>query len=407
MQHDRILEEVTRTSIKILLKEPFYAHIFSCLSKEVTGPESEVKTMAVGLAGLNHVVYVNERFWDEILTHPDHRYGVVKHEILHIVFKHTLVREPSKDRHLMNIAMDLAVNQHILREQLPAGALLLETFPELHLQKEQTWPYYYEKLKTLQQEMEGRFKGTASAANLAAIQKDSHGLDRHALWEIVETLSETNLSICDSIIDNLLILAHQKTPQNAWGNIPGNIRELLDKLLIRPEPLVDWRRVVKLFSESSSKTKVKNTMKRPSKRFGTVPGIKIKKLKKLLIAVDTSGSVEKQDLEDFFGEIYHLWRQGAEVKVVECDTVIQREYDYRGKTPSFVLGRGGTDFNEPIRFANRVFQPDGLIYFTDGFARQPETTPRCPLLWVITKDGLSPDSDEFKMLPGRKAKLVG
>jgi predicted metal-dependent peptidase len=169
---------------------------------------------------------------------------------------------------------------------------------------------------------------------------------------------------------------------------------------------VDWRRVVKLFSESSSKTKVKNTMKRPSKRFGTVPGIKIKKLKKLLIAVDTSGSVEKQDFEVFFGEIYHLWRQGAEIKVVECDMVIQREYDYRGKTPDFVLGRGGTDFNEPIRFANRVFQPDGLIYFTDGFARKPEIAPRCPLLWVITKNGLPPESDEFKLLPGRKAKLT-
>jgi predicted metal-dependent peptidase len=255
-------------------------------------------------------------------------------------------------------------------------------------------------------ELAGRFKSTVSAANFSNITETSHGLDRHALWEIVESFSETNLSICDSILDNLLILAHQKTPLNAWGSMPGNIKILLDKLLIKPEPLVDWRRVVKLFSESSSKTKVRNTMKRPSKRFGTVPGIKIKKLKKLLVAVDTSGSVGKPDLEDFFGEIYHLWRQGAEVKVVECDTKIQREFDYRGKTPDFVLGRGGTDFNEPIRFANSVYQPDGLIYFTDGFAPRPATAPRCPLLWVITKNGLRPDCDEFKMLPGRKAKLV-
>lgn len=406
MHHERILEEVTRTSIQILLKEPFYSHVFSCLNKQVIPKEHQVKTMAVGLVGINHVVYVNEHFWDTELIAPNHRYGVVKHEILHIIFKHTLVKDPSKDRHLVNIAMDLVVNQYILREQLPAGALYLETFPELQLEAEQTWLYYYEKLKDLKENLDGRFRGSVAARNLRDIQRDSHGMERHVLWDLVEELSDTNYQICESVVDNLLIMSHQKTASASWGNMPGSIKLLLEKMLIRPEPLVDWRRVIKLFSESSSKTRIKNTIQRPSKRFGTVPGIKVKKLKKLLVAVDTSGSIRKEDIHDFFSEIYHIWRQGAEIKVVECDTTIQQEFDYKGKTPDFISGRGGTDFNEPIRYANNSFQPDGLIYFTDGFAPAPVERPRCALLWVISKQGLPPESAEFRALPGRKAKLI-
>lgn len=406
MHRQRILEEVTRTSIKILLKEPFYSHVFACLNKEVVSENHEVQTMAVGLDGLNHVIYINQNFWDNTLTKPEHRYGVTKHEILHIVFKHTLVNEPSKDRKLVNIAMDLVVNQYILRSNLPENSIFLETFPELNLEKGKSWPFYYNKLKHLQDNKNTTFAETEAANNLDGIGNDNFGMDRHVLWDLIKKLSETNKSIAESIVENLIMLGHQKTPTAAWGTMPGGLKDILNKIMIKPEPLVNWRRVIKLFTESSSKTRIKNTMKRPSKRFGTIPGIKIKKLKKLLIAIDTSGSIRKNDLEDFFSEIYHVWRQGAEIKVVECDTKIQKEFDYVGRTPEYVMGRGGTDFNAPITYANDVFRPDGLIYFTDGFAPLPKVRSRCHILWVITKDGLKPDSKEFKALPGRKAKLA-
>ena len=36
---NRILEEVTRVSIELLLCEPFYSHLFSTLNKEVQSGE--------------------------------------------------------------------------------------------------------------------------------------------------------------------------------------------------------------------------------------------------------------------------------------------------------------------------------------------------------------------------------
>lgn len=406
MDRERILEEVTRTSIKILLKEPYYSHVFACMNKEVVEENHPVKTMAVGLLGTNHVFYINQKFWDTVLTSPEHRYGVTKHEVLHIVFKHTLVESKPEDRLLTNIAMDLVVNQYILRSQLPEQSIFLETFLDLRLEKEKSWRYYFEKLKQLKKNEGGKFSSSVALKKLKEIEEDNYGMERHVFWDEIKKLSEMEKNIADNILENLLILACQKTPPKVWGNMPGSIRSNIENMMIKPEPLVNWRRVIKLFTESSSKTKIKNTMKRPSKRFGTVPGIKIKKLKRLLIAIDTSGSVSNTDIEDFFSEIYHVWRQGAEIKVVECDVKIQNEYDYKGITPKFVMGRGGTHFDAPIEYANDNYRPDGLIYFTDGYANTPSVRSRCDILWVITKGGLKPDEEAFKNLPGRKAKLI-
>ena len=388
------------------MREPFYSHFFSALNKEVVTPDSGLHTLAVGLRERSHTLFINPEFWDHELTDKKHRYGVVKHEVLHIVFKHTLERTANYDRHVMNIAMDIVVNQYIDPAQLPSNCIFAEDFPELNLLKDQAWRYYYERLMDLAQNLEGTYKDTVAARTFKSIEKSSHGLDRHQWWEQLYNVDPVERSLLDAHIEHLVHIAHAKTPVKSYGKLQGGLRVYIEGILFKPKPLVDWRRVVKLFSESSSKTRVHNTLKRPSKRYGTVPGIKIKKLRKLLVAIDTSGSISQDELATFFNEIYHIWRQGAEVEVVECDARIQRTYPFSGKAPEVIFGRGGTDFNPPIEYGNTKFYPDGLIYFTDGVAPPPTVHPRFPLLWVISRHGLRADSSEFKKLPGRKARLA-
>jgi predicted metal-dependent peptidase len=405
---NRILEEVTRTSIELLLREPFYSHLFSTLNKEVVDEEtSGIDTMAVGLRFDAYTLFVNATFWDTFLIDKKHRYGVLKHEILHIIFKHLLVNEPTLNRKLLNIAMDLVVNQYIERAQLPDESIFLETFPELNLEADQTYFYYYKKLEQLQQncDCKGDFCDSVSGKNLAAIGDDSYGLERHKQWREIYTKSKIDKEILDAFTENLVRIAHDKTPLKSIGTLPAGIQMQLKNLLIKPLALVDWRRVLKLFAESSAKTRVKNTLKRPSKRYGTTPGIKIKHFQKLLVAIDTSGSISQSEYDQFFGELYHIWRRGAEVMVVECDAQVQHQYLYKGETPKAIHGGGGTDFNDPIRFGNEKYQPDALIYFTDGHAATPNVSARFPILWVISKEGIAAEDAMFEALPGRKAKL--
>lgn len=400
----RILDELARTGIDLLLREPFYAHVFGSLNKEVVGKGHPVETLAVGLGHNALTLYVNDHFWDKELTDPAHRYGVVKHEILHLVFRHLFVREPFLDPMLLNVAFDLVVNQYVERSQLPDDSIFLESFPNLALKAGQTWFYYYKQLEELRQGRGGKASGSPDQEMLNNIRSDSHGLERHQPWREIRSHSELERDAAEMHLDSLLRTAHQRTSAQAWGAMPGEVRELLEDRLPRPAPRLQWQQILHLFAESAAKTRLKNTIKRPSKRYGTVPGLKIRHRQRLLVAVDTSGSIGPDDLKSFFNEIFHLWRSGAQIDILEADTKVYRQYAYQGRMPEMVTGRGGTDFNDALQWANRE-RPDGLIYFTDGYAAKPAVRLRMPVLWVLTKRGLEPRQREWAELPGRKVKF--
>lgn len=400
----RILDELARTGIDLLLNEPFYAHLFGSLNKEIVGANHAVDSLAVGGGTNSLTLYVNAQFWDTVLTDPQHRYGVLKHELLHLVFHHLFVREPFLDPMLLNVAFDLVVNQYIDRSQLPTDSIFLESFPALALQSGQTWYYYYKQLEDLRQGRGGEASGSPDQELLNNIRSDTHGLERHQPWQEIRSRSELERDAIEMHLDSLLQTAHQRTSAHAWGAMPGEVRERLEQQLLRPGPNLNWRIVLRLFAESAAATRLKNTIKRPSKRYGTSPGLRIRRRQHLLVAIDTSGSIGQEELALFFQEIFHLWRAGAVVEVLENDTKVYQQYAYRGSSPALVSGRGGTDYNEALARANAQ-KPDGLIFFTDGYADQPRVRTRMPVLWVISKRGLEPQSPAWTKLPGRKVKL--
>lgn len=399
----RILDELSRTGIELLLREPFYAHVFSALNKEVTGPGHEVQTLAVGMGKNTFTLYVNAQFWDKDLIRPEHRYGVLKHEMLHLVFRHLLIKEPNLDQMRFNVALDLVVNQYIERSQLPDDSIFLESFPELSLQKGHTWYYYYKALESDRKSENGAACGKSGSESMDQIRSDSHGLERHQPWKEIRSRSELENSVLDTHLDSLMRTAHQRTNAAAWGNLPAQVRELLSARLPQ-SPTLHWRVVLRLFTQSARSTRLRNTIRRPSKRYGTTPGIQISRRQRVLVAVDTSGSVGMPEFQLFFNEIHHLWRTGAEIDVVECDTAIQRRYTYKGVQPEYTQGRGGTDFSAPVELANRE-RPDVMIYLTDGFAGPLSTPPHIPLMWLITPSGLLPTHPSWAQLPGRKVKM--
>ena len=98
-----------------------------------------------------------------------------------------------------------------------------------------------------------------------------------------------------------------------------------------------------------------------------------------------------------------MWKYGAEIDVLECDAEIQRKYSYRGKTPKFIQGGGGTAFDAVYKKlkSNRFERYDGCIYLTDGYAPQPMVKPPCKVFWCITKDGKISSNLKF----GRAVKM--
>ncbi len=458
------LEEVTKASIQLLLKEPFFGHFFTSLLKATS---EDTDSMATTFANKQMMkLIINEKFWHHKLKGKTEeqtkqlRYGAIKHQILHIVFKHMLDITKYGNKQIYNIAADLAVNQYLTKEQLPDDAITFDDFPELKMDREKGIPYYYNKISqhvneesdeinlSISDSREEQPEAVPGAGTEAAppepepekddidkeveayerdeaedleydedeyeeevpktrlqelLEGDNEYLKQHDFW--LSPLSKAELKIIDGYINDTISNSIKRIKDKSYGSLPGGLKEYIDLLMDEMKPKVNWRRVLRLFAESSSRTYLKNTIRRVSKRYGTVPGLKLKKKHKILVAVDTSGSVNNAELKEFFAEIYHIWKQGAEVFVVECDAAIHHKYYYKGFPPESISGRGGTDFNEPIRFANEEYIPDAIIYFTDGYAPVPHVISRKPILWVITSNGISTEDEIYQNLPQRKIKI--
>ena len=404
-------EEVSRCIIQMLLKEPFFAHL---LSNVVCNVSEEIPTAAVGLRGNNINLFVNEHFFLKEITTTSSRVAVVKHAPLHLMFKHLFrVDVHTHDPILFNYAADIVVNQFIGSWDLPDSAITLSTFPDLGLIADQTMEWYYKKLSDLVNEMRKQSKNfdfggvgaegqkvsdwtKTSAPESAGILERIYGSPTHSdhsAWGVQADENGVESSAlagaAESDLDRMIIQARDRTPIKDRGTIPGPIAEMIDAIIEKRKPKVDWRRALRIFASSSRRTRVVHSMKRISKRSGTRPGIKIKHFQKMAVAIDTSGSVSDDHLGLFFSEVHGMWRQGAEIDIIECDADVQRHYTYRGKLPEFVSGRGGTVFDPVFKFLrkNRQMQFDGCIYLTDGYADEPEIRPPCKLIWVITPDG--------------------
>jgi len=419
-----MLDSISKTSIKLLLAEPFYGHFMMGLPKEIS---TQTETAAVALMNRQNIkLIVNAEFWSKLSD--EHRYGLIKHEMLHIVLKHLFIMKNYSNKTLFNIAADLVVNQYIAKAQLPTGGIVLENFDYLQpmygitLERDKDVGYYYRQLdKTMKQKPQmsfddavnelgptGKGEGNGQLRIKELLDGENEALQRHKFWEEFEKMTEGERKIAEYQANRIIKQTAERVKHKYrnYGNLPAGLAERLAEILKDMDPKFNWRRVLRLFASSSNSSYIKNTIRRPSRRYGTVPGIKIKRRNRLLVAIDTSGSIQQEELLEFFSEIYFIWRQGAEIQIVECDTHIHKTYNYKGTPPVEVHGRGGTSFEAPMIYGNQEYRPDALIYFTDGYAPVPKNLPRFPVLWIISSNGIKTEDKVWDELPGKKLKIA-
>ena len=136
-----IQDQVARTTKTLIFTEPFYGLFLIGINKQYS---ERIPTAGVSKHGIGMQLTINPEFYNELSE--DHRFGLIKHELLHIAFGHLLLRDSYSNHKLFNIAADLEINQYILESKLPKGGLLLSSFPELNLPKKAGTREYYDLL---------------------------------------------------------------------------------------------------------------------------------------------------------------------------------------------------------------------------------------------------------------------
>ena len=383
-------DSLSKTSKDLMLKEPYYGFFLLMLHKAWS---DKVPTACVSKHGINFQLTIGEKFWTDLSE--EHRLGLLKHELLHIAFKHLTTFTMFSDHQMANIAMDMEINQYINKDWLPKGGSR----------------YYYDKLKQAQQDkknkgscgdknmdklLDGMEKGQCSVKIGGEGGNKEIDIPDHE-WEEFENMPEAEKKLIEKQVNRIMTQAQDQTLKKR-GFVPGEISGLITLDEIIP-PKFNWKAYIRRFTGISTKIFTRKIRRKENKRYSDNPGLKIKMRQNMLVGIDTSGSVCDDELKEFINEIHHLYKAGVDITIAQCDSRMQSVKKYDGKFELAVAGRGGTRFEPVLELFNEKKEFTSLIYFTDGEA-SVNLKPRKPVLWV-----LSERSSYNDQLPGRQIKL--
>ena len=174
----------------------------------------------------------------------------------------------------------------------------------------------------------------------------------------------------------------------SWGSLPG---ELVEKIIASTKARVDYRKILAGFRASIISQARKLTRMRPNRRSGfDAMGSRYDFTTNMIIGVDVSGSISKDDLKNFYSTINRFFQYGIQqIDVVQFDTKLGEVMTISKASENITItGRGGTEFQPFIDFVAKHPEYDGAIIYTDGYAGQPTipATMHTPLCWVVTSE---------------------
>lgn len=198
---------------------------------------------------------------------------------------------------------------------------------------------------------------------------------------------------------------------NNWGTVAGSSRELI---LASRRPKLDYRRVLQSFRATILASSRQLTRMKPSRRYGfQYMGSRRDFTTHILFAVDVSGSVSTQDVQNAFSIVNRLFKYGVEsIDVIWFDTKIRCEDPItlkKARQQVAIFGRGGTNFQPLMKYLDEHREYDGMIVFTDGIAAiptPPKRNRRTRVCWLFNHEDNWKTLHRDLELPGMVSAFV-
>lgn len=380
--------KIERAYKRLLIENPFYGLFLLGLSKVIN---RSVETACVRKRGINCELVINPDYWE---TQDDtQQLNLLCHEVYHIVFQHMFLWDSFPNKDILGLATDCEVNSYLSNLDNSWVVPSIWNLPE-----KQGTKFYYEEI--LKQDPPQQQQQQSNGGGSGDSQDNKDGMpqtkDDHTQWgKDFQECSDAEKQLIQNQINQQIKTAAEQTIKMR-GTIPAEMKEIVNELF-KPKPRIfDWKSYFRRMLGSIYDINIKKTRRKESIRFPDSAGIKHKKKVSILVAVDTSGSVNDDELRDFFSEITYIYKTGARITILECDAKITANYEYTGKWTGKIHGRGGTDFQPVIDYYRKNMKDyAALVYFTDGECSIPDNVPR-DTIWVITSEG-----DHTKTYPGK------
>lgn len=371
-----LIIDLARITKKLLINDIFYGLFLSTIEKV---ENKKIPLAAVGLnkSTMEFCLMINPDEWNKYSDEV--KYGVLKHEAMHLTFFHLLTSDMYPNAKMDNIATDCEINQKIDKKHLPSWCIFIEElakqYPKLDWKPHAGRDHYYKELNKLS-DKEKQELGIDEKSQHQWTIVDGQGNPVDGLTEAEKSAIQASV---ESTIENLA-----EEIQKSQGNLPAEIDQLI-KGFVKPKPKFNYLKYIKNFVGNSKRYTIGTSKLRENQRFPGSPKVILKPLSKILVLVDESGSVSENELYDFLNEIHHLSKK-TDIEIRPFDTSVMKEVKYSGKGSFKRTNCGGTSFTAAVDFYNKNKEYNSCIIFTDGHAEVP---PPCfkRLLWVISSNG--------------------
>jgi len=426
-----VREKIERARFELYLRNPFLASIFYKFRIVVFPPEKakQYGLWAAGIREREKLVAFNESFVESVDL--DTLVFVFAHEAMHYLLDSSS-REILADKYpdIYNMAQDFVINTYLYEARIgffnpdsPIGYINNETFEwsseelpgyqpfyPLYDRKffnwttEEVFKYLLEKLQKTKfrsgsgkgghegaskEKEKSRRKGAGGGEEVVYV--DDEGIERRPI-DVVEDRPENEKEREEMKKDVAeAVNASYSRGYNPYGD--SMLREFIEAAL---RPRLPWRALLQRFIYRNAKFDYSWNI--PSKVYYST-GIYLPSVRSqtatFVVAVDCSGSITTEDLQQFIAEVYSLVAQfpSFDLWILAFTTQIDgiQRITFAGQKVNFEIFKvtGGTNYTPIFEFIEKnSIRPDAVVVLTDlecGPECFPRRPPAYPVLWVCNQ----------------------
>lgn len=408
-----MVKDIQKAIYSLFKKEPFFALLLQEINIRMT---PQVPTMGVSFdKKINKFfMYINPSFYKKM--NGTEQQAVLIHEILHILHKHILnVRMiDTKDRAMLNIAMDMSINQYITG--LPNGCPECPTDPkkiEPCKNKDcvgkcinvQDW-------KTKDGKPFPKFKNFETYFDLIKDTKDNSNkdifesyagnegqtLDQHDFEQLSDEEKKDVLKEMKGVLERTI-------EKSSYGHsqVPEYVKDLL-KQIESNIGAINYKKILsQVIKKSLNMLDREHTWHKPNKRYGYLSkGTKVGQIPNAYFLADTSGSISHTEINEFMNVVDNFLKVGQKkcwMGLWHTQLYSVKKYRVGTKLKETDIEAGGTDPNPTLEYIKSK-NPDLSVILTDGYFSLPNKKYSNNILWVIAKNG-NKDKTFLDQLPGK------
>ena len=341
-------------------------------------------------------IYFGPKFLRELT--PAETDFILMHEVLHVVLRHINRSHIFKEDHdRANIACDIVVNSNILYSSgMRKNSISIKGVPSMHLVPSGAEGYLYTA-----EEVYAMLTSSKQKKSRVGCGTGVDGCtDDHSRWTV---LSEDELVELDDAWGQYIVDAIANVTQrtDSHGNIPYGAERYINEL---KGAQTDWRNILTDFIQEEV---VDYSFMPPDKRYSEsdffLPDLNVdyeESVGNVLFMVDTSASINKEDLTVAYSEIKGAIDQfGGKIQgqlgFFDADITPPVPFVDEISLLSIVpKGGGGTRFDIIFDYVNNKMEekPTSIVILTDGEADFPpeKVANDIPVLWLINNDRITP-----------------